>query len=68
MKSFDPIIAVFAGGTSSEREVSLGSGAACASGRCSLGAGKAGCRGQRSARRATLAQRRFPKSISRVRC
>jgi D-alanine-D-alanine ligase len=31
MKSFDPIIAVFAGGTSSEREVSLGSGAACAS-------------------------------------
>jgi D-alanine-D-alanine ligase len=29
MKSFDPIIAVFAGGISAEREVSLGSGAAC---------------------------------------
>lgn len=28
----DPIIAVFAGGTSSERDVSLGSGAACAKG------------------------------------
>jgi D-alanine-D-alanine ligase len=30
MKTNEPIIAVFAGGTSSEREVSLGSGAACA--------------------------------------
>lgn len=30
MKTSEPIIAVFAGGTSSEREVSLGSGAACA--------------------------------------
>jgi D-alanine-D-alanine ligase len=31
MKTNEPVIAVFAGGTSSEREVSLGSGAACAS-------------------------------------
>ena len=31
MRTNEPIIAVFAGGTSSEREVSLGSGAACAS-------------------------------------
>jgi D-alanine-D-alanine ligase len=30
MNGIEPIIAVFAGGTSSEREVSLGSGAACA--------------------------------------
>jgi D-alanine-D-alanine ligase len=30
MNASEPIIAVFAGGTSSEREVSLGSGAACA--------------------------------------
>lgn len=30
MNSSEPIIAVFAGGTSAEREVSLGSGAACA--------------------------------------
>jgi len=32
MSNPNPIIAVFAGGTSSEREVSLGSGAACAKG------------------------------------
>jgi D-alanine-D-alanine ligase len=31
MNASEPIIAVFAGGTSSERDVSLGSGAACAS-------------------------------------